>query len=593
MRFFTTLLASLAGTLLAFALAFFFGFLFLLALAASADTTPSVRSGSVLVVELSGAIPEQVSGDPFAQAIGGEPAYDLYGLTRAFEKAAADSRIEGVWLKLRGVTAPWATLQEIRHALGGVREAGKLVVASSDDFPMREVEYFVATAADSVFAAPESFFEFNGFYLEVLFYNQLLEKLDVEAQIVRAGTFKSAVEPFFRDDLSPENEEQLAALLASQNAVFLEAVGTRRGITPEAVRRFLDDEALITSDAAYAAGLLDGLRFEDEVEALFKSHLGLDPDDDLRTVSARSYVRVPDREAGLEVGSEEIAVVYAAGTIMPGESLSGVVGSETFNAAMEDAREDDDVRAVVLRINSPGGSASASEAMWREIALTSEAKPVIVSMGDYAASGGYWIATAADHLLADPTTITGSIGVFSLFFDLGEFFSGTLGITHDNVRTGPYADMFSGLRSLSEPERALLQRSTDETYARFLAKVAKSRGLSVAAVDSVGQGRVWTGQQALDLGLIDGLGTLHDAVAFAAAEAGLEEGDYRVRTLPVPKTFLDELNDALAVQAAAVWQRAALTSTEQALLRHARTLDDLLRMQGTVQARLPMQWRVR
>ena len=593
MRFFSTLVASVLGTFIALGLIFFLGFLFLLALvASSSDPAPAVRSGSVLVVDLFGPIPEQVSGDPFAQALGSEPAYGVYDVVRALEKAAADERVEAVWLKMRGVAASWATLEEVRAALVAFRASGKPVIASSGDFPVREVEYFLASAADSVFAAPESFFEMNGFYLDVMFYNQLFEKLGVEPQIVRAGKFKSAVEPYFRDDLSPENEEQLSALLASLNETFLEAVGERPGLRAEALQTLIEAGAVLTTDDAYRAGLVDGLRYEDEVEAVLKGYLDLDADDDLRTIPLKSYVRVPARDAGLEVGSEEIAVVYAVGTILPGESTGGTLGSDTFNEAMRQAREDDDIHAVVLRINSPGGSAAASEAMWREIALTTDVKPVIVSMGDVAASGGYWIATGGDYIVADPGTITGSIGVFSVLLDLGGFFDDKLGLTFDNVRTSPYADMFSGVRPLSTAERALLERSTEETYARFLAKVAASRGLDVAAVDSIGQGRVWTGQQALDLGLVDALGTLDAALAVAAEKADLEAGDYRVRRLPRPKTLLEEFNETLAVEAATRWQRWSASPTERLLLDQARRLDELLRLHGTPQARLPFDLRI-
>ncbi len=595
MRFFSTLIASILGTLIALFLVLFIGFLFIMALAASSSTTPVVRSGSVLIVDLSGPLPEQVSDDPFEKALAGEAPFDLYDLKRALEKAAADDRIEAVWLQPRGLTAPWATLQEVREALLAFKESGKPLFASSGEYFMAEDDYFLASVADSVFAEPEAFFEFNGFYLEVMFFRDLLDRLDVEPQIVRAGKFKSAVEPFSRDDLSPENRAQLDALLASHNGVFLRAVAESRGWPAAKVQRQMADRALLTAAEAHEAGLIDGLRFDDEVEALFKARLGLEADDDLRTIHVKSYARVPASEAGLETGNEgEIAVVYAVGTILPGKSSGAdVLGSETFGEAMQEARENDRVKAVVLRINSPGGSASASDAMWHQIKQTAEAKPVVVSMGDVAASGGYWIATAGETIVADAATITGSIGVFGLLFDVGDFLSGKLGITTDGVRTGPYADMFSGLRPLSDDERALLQRSIDATYRRFLEKVAASRGLDVAQVDSVGQGRIWTGEQALEIGLVDALGDLDDAIALAAERAGLEAGTYRTRLLPRPRTFLDQLNEAFGVRLAQTWQRLHATPAERALLRQVRLLEELIEMQGAVQARLPMEISIR
>ncbi len=594
MRFFSTLVASVLGSLIALGFVIFLGFLFLAALVASSDTAPVVRSGSVLVVKLSGAIPEQVSHDSFNQAFGGEAAFDLYDVKRALQKAAVDDRIDGVWLQLHGVLAHWGTLQEIRSALSAFKESGKPLIASSGEYMMAEDEYFLASVADSVFASPEAFFEFNGLYLEVMYYKGLLEKLDIEPQIVRAGKFKAAVEPLLRDDLSEENEEQLAALLASHNSIFLEAIAESRGRLATDMQRLTEDPAFITATEAYKAGLLDGLLYEDEVVDLFKKRLGHEPDDKLRQISIKSYVKVPASQAGIKTGKEgDIAVVYAVGTIMSGSSGGGVVGSATFNKAMRQARENDRVKAVVLRINSPGGSASASDAMWREIALTAKEKPVIASMGDLAASGGYWIATAADTIVADPQTLTGSIGVFGVMFNLGPMLDNKLGITTDNVRTSAYADMFSGMRALSEPERALLQHAIQTTYQRFLKKVADSRGLDLEAVDEIGQGRIWTGQQALDLGLVDLLGDLDTAIEIAAEKAGLEQGTYRTRRLPRPKTFMEQLNEVLSARVSQTWLHLRASPAERALMRQARLLEELIEMQGTVQARMPMDISIR
>ena len=594
MRFFSTLVASVLGSLIALGFVVFLGFLFLAALAASSDTAPAVRSGSVLVVKLSGAIPEQVSHDSFNQAFGGEPAYDLYDVKRALQKAAVDDRIDGVWLQLHGVLAGWGTLQEIRAALSAFKESGKPLIASSGEYMMAEDEYFLASVADSVFASPEAFFEFNGLYLEVMYFKGLLDKLDVEPQIIRAGKFKAAVEPFLREDLSEENEEQLSALLESQNSVFLDAIAESRGRPATDVQHLTEDPAFITATEAYEAGLLDGLLFEDQVVDLFKKRLGKDDDDKLRQVSLKSYVNVPASEAGIETGNEgDVAVVYAVGAIASGGSANGVVGSATFNKAMRQARENDRIKAVVLRVNSPGGSASASDAMWREIDLTAKEKPVIVSMGDLAASGGYWIATAADTIVADPQTLTGSIGVFGVLFNLGPMFDNKLGITTDNVRTSAYADMFSGMRPLSESERALLQHAIQTTYNQFLKKVADNRGLDVETVDAISQGRVWTGQQALDLGLVDVLGDLDTAIAIAAEKAGLDEGTYRTRLLPRPKTFMEELNDVLSARVSQTWLTLRASPAERTLAKQVRLLEDLIEMHGTVQARMPMEITIR
>lgn len=600
MRFLSTLIASTLGVLLAFALVCFVGLIFFFALAAASDQTPAIRSGSVLVVTLDGPVPETVSRDPFAQAFADEPAYSLRDFTTAMKTAAADDRIEGVWLQIKGVDASWATLEAMRKALLDFQESGKPLLASSDDYAMDEADYFLASAADSVFASQQAMFEFNGFYITVEFYQNLLDKLDVQPQVVRAGRFKSAVEPFLRDDLSPENEEQLGAILQAQSLVFMEAVADSRGLTADAWEELAEERAILTAPAAYEAGLLDGLLFEDQVADLWKAYLEVEADDDLRTVDLDDYVGVPPSEVGLEVEEEgEIAVVYATGTIVSGKSgapsLFGGenLGAETFNKAMEEARESDEVEAVVLRIDSPGGSAAASDAMWREIALTQEVKPVIVSMGGVAASGGYWIATAADTIVAEPLTITGSIGVFALFFDISGFFENKLGITFDAVTTSPYADLFSGVRSLTPREQDLLENYTDLTYEAFLEKVALSRGLDVAMVDSIGQGRVWTGLQAKELGLVDVLGDLETAIRIAAEKAGMAPDRlYRVRTLPRPKTFAQQLAEGLNARATRAWLNLGASPAERTLLQHASLLQSLSRAHGTVQARLPMDLRI-
>jgi len=594
MKFFSTLVASTLGALVAIGIFFFFLFLFFLVIVASSDQAPRVRPGSVLVVELSGDIPETVSGDPIAQAIAGEAGYSLYDLTKALEKAASDSRIDCIWLQVRSVSASWATLEEIRGALLSFKESGKPIFASSDDYGMAEAEYFLASAADFVSASEQAMFELNGFHITVEFYKNLLDKLEVEPQLIRAGEFKSAGEPYIREDLSDENTEQLLALVNAQNRVFTASIADSRDIPEATISTISTVDAIVAAEEAYRAGLLDSLLYHDEVVSVIKERLGYDVDRDLVTTSIETYVNVPASKAGLDVNSEgEIAIVYASGTIMSGNStanplLGTVLGAETFNKAMRDARENSRVKAVVLRIDSPGGSAAASDAMWREIARTAAEKPVIASMGGMAASGGYWIAIAADTIVADPLTLTGSIGVFSLLFDFGGLFENKLGVTHDAVRTSPYADLFSGVRALSNQERRLLQTWTDETYQSFLEKIAESRGLDVETVDAVARGRIWMGVTAKEIGLVDELGDLDRALAIAADRAGMGEGPYRTRILPRPKTFLEQLSTGLSVRAVDVWTRLRFSPAERLLLNQARTLQQITGEHGTVQARLPV-----
>ena len=599
MKFFSTLVASTLGTLIALGIAFVFLFLFIVALAASSDDVPSVRDGTLLVADLSGSLPEIVSGDPFAQMLADEPSLDLRAARRAFEKAAVDDRITGLWLRLGNTSISWAALQELRSAITEFKETGKPVYGSSDDFMTMESEYFLLSVSDSVFAPPGGLFEFNGFAMVASFYKGLLDKLEIEPQIVRAGRFKSAVEPFQRADMSDENRTQLNELLAAQESVYLDAIAESRGLSAEALRVRAVEDAILSVEDAKSAGLLDDLLHHDQMIDLWKSRLGVEGDRKLRSISLARYAKVPASSAGLREGkSGEVAVVYAVGTIVGGKSdegnpfSSGFVGSETFARAIREARESAAVKAVVVRIDSPGGFAPAADAMLREIELTAQEKPVVASMGNMAASGGYWMAMAADTVVAESLTLTGSIGAFSLFFDTGDFFSEKLGITFDRVRTSPYADMFSGVRPLSPPEIRLLQNLTDETYDRFIQIVADNRQMTPDEVSELAQGRVWMGLQAKEVGLVDVLGGLDDATRIAAELAGLEPGSYSTRALPRPKSFLERMTRSIESEAVSAWTRVTTTQPERMMMDQARTLQQVLRDHGTVQARMLFDIRI-
>ncbi len=596
MRFFSTLVAATLGTLVALGIVVFFFFLLIVAIVSSSgESTPSVAAGSTLVLELDGTIPEVTADDPFASAFGGKQPLDLVRVQQVLRMAAADDRVDALWLKVGALATPWATLEEIRTSLDAYRKTGKPLYASADTPYLNEAGYFLASAADTVVMAPLTIFEFNGFTITAEFYKKLLDKLDVEAQVVRVGTFKGAVEPFIREDLSPENRAQLASLLAEQNRIFLQTVARSRGTTPEALQALIETKSVFSAEGGLEAGLLDALLAADELESIIKRRTGVAEDEDLSLLNARDYAATSATAAGLEVAGEgEIAIVYAVGAIMDGESgesfnpLMGgtVVGDVTFRKAMQQARESESVKAVVLRINSPGGSASASEAMRREVLLTREVKPVIVSMGDYAASGGYWIATGADTIVADPLTITGSIGVFNLLFDAGGFFENQVGITFDQVQTGPFADLPSVIRPLEPAERALLQESVNKTYSLFLQHVAAATQLDTARVSEIAQGRVWTGVQAKELGLVHELGGLRRALEIAAARVGIEGNTYRIRVLPKPKSTLERMLESMNAQAR-TWIEARQSPLERQLRDRATALDALFRQNGQVQALLP------
>ncbi|NNE48218.1 MAG: signal peptide peptidase SppA [Rhodothermales bacterium] len=599
MKFFSTLAASTLGTLIALGIAVLFFFMFIFALAASSEDVPRVREGTLLVAELSGGMPELVSGDPFAQLLANEPSLDLRSAKRAFEKAAVDDRITGLWLRVRSSSIPWAATQELRASIAEFKSTGKPVYASSDDFMTMEGEYFLLSVADSVFAAPGGLFEFNGFAIVATFYKGLLDKLGIEPQIVRSGKFKSAVEPFQRSSMSEENRQQLNDLLVAQEGVYLQTISEARGLSVEELRERASNDAILRVDEAVDMGLVDELIYNDQVIARWKERLAVEPDGKLKTISLARYAKVPASSAGLKEGKAgKIAIVYAVGTIVGGASdeetpfSAGVIGSETFAKAIKEARESDDVKAVVLRIDSPGGFAPAADAMLREVELTAAKKPVVVSMANVAASGGYWMAMAADTIVAEPLTLTGSIGAFSLFFNTSAFFDDKLGITFDRVRTSPYADMLSGVRALSEAETRLLQDLTDETYTRFIDIVAENREMTTEDVQELAQGRVWMGIQAKDVGLVDVLGGLGDATEIAADLAGLEPGSYSTRSLPRPKTFLERMTRSLEAEAVSAWTHVTTSAAERAMREQMKALEEALRDHATVQARMAFDIRI-
>lgn len=595
-RFLLYLVAAFFGALAAF----FFVLLFGAALLLSGDTTPRVEAASVLELDLGGRVPEVAPLNPFGSLVGTR-AITLRDVTEALEKAAADDRIAAVWLKPDGVNASWATLSEVRAALEAYRAGGKPLLASSGADGFSEAAYFLASAADSVFTPPEAAFELNGFYLAVPFFAGTLDKLGVRPQVIRAGSYKSAAESFTNRALSPENREQYEDLLAQTSATFADAVAASRGLAPAEIERIVAGGGLYDARAALDAGLVDDLRYDAEVTAALRAYTGQDADAELRTVALGDYVAVPRSETGLPTRSrnDRIAVVYAVGQIMPGESKpdagsGAILGSDTFAETLREAVRDETVRAVVLRIDSPGGSAAASDAMWQAVEEAREHVPVVASMGSVAASGGYYAAVAADTIVAEPNTVTGSIGVISILFDASEFLNDRLGVTLDAVQTGPTADLGSIAEPLEPQEEAILERMTEQIYTTFLARVAAGRGFSPDSARALAEGRVYTGTRARQLGLVDELGGLDRALEIAAEMANLEHGDYQLRVLPSEKSFFDLLTSGSLAQAALDgWHAHRSTDAERVLRRQAAVLREAARLHAAPQARLPFDVQVR
>ena len=557
MNFFKTLIAATLGTIIALLLIFFI--MLITVSASSQEPEPYISSNSVLKFSLSGNLPSQTPSNPLNELIGqkSNDKVSLQTLKENLAKAQTHENVTGVWLEVDMMTESWANLQEAHRMISAFRDStDKFVYASTNDIGFNEKGYYLATAADSIFAPPESFFEFDGFYSQVTFYDGAFEKLGVEAEVIRQGKYKGAVEPFYRKELSEENAYQLNQILSGVNTTFTNTVSAHTGRSVDDLNDLMNSQPNLTTHFGYENGLIDSLMYADEVESHIKKQIGLAGDEALETVSSGRYAKVSASSAGLSrsSGSGKIAVIYANGPIMPDMGSSQFSNQPTISASfieeqLNEIREDDNVKALVLRINSPGGSGSTSDVIWRMLQQTKTDIPVIASMGGVAASGGYYIAMAADSIVAQPTTITGSIGVFATKFNARQLLNDKLGLTFDAVKTHEHADWLVTNRELSSSEEKAFQQYISQFYQTFIGKVADSRNMSVNNVDEHAQGRVWTGADAQEVGLVDELGSLDHALGIAADKAGIT--DYSVVSYPKPKTFYELLMGSAATQAKA------------------------------------------
>lgn len=559
MKFFQTLIAATLGTLIALFLVFIV--LFITLSSTSTDPEPYIRDNTVLKLELSGNLPSHTSSNPFDELFNqaGNNKVSLETLKENLAKAEAHDKIRGVWLEIDFITEGWANLEEAHRLISAFRDSSdKFVYASTNDLGLNEQGYYLATAADSVFSPPESFFEFDGFYNQVTFLTGLFEKIGIEAQVSRSGKYKSAVEPYIRKDLSEESEYQLREILNKTSGTFVNAVSQKTGKTPAEINALMNSEPRLNSSFGYSNGLIDSLMYADQVEAQIKQRLGLDESATLQTVSNKRYSRVTQETAGLESNntSDRIAVIYASGPILPEINSNSPFDNQQyittgfFEKQLEEVREDENVKALVVRINSPGGSGSTSDAIWRMLQETKKEIPVIVSMGPVAASGGYYIAMAADSIVADPTTITGSIGVFATKLNTKQLFNEELGITFDEVKSHDYADWLLPTNDFTDSEEKAFNDYVNRFYDTFITKVADARGMTKAQVDSIAQGRVWTGEAAKEQNLVDVLGGMDTAMNIAAEKAGIQA--YDVVTYPKPKDIYQLLMGSAETQARAL-----------------------------------------
>lgn len=582
MNFFKAFLASCLGSLLAFAILIVLMIFFVSALVSglSNEATQSVISeNSILHLKLDVPITENEIEDPFEglPIPGAVTSIGLLPLKKSIEQAKQDPNIKGIYLDLSVFMSGFGVAREIRQALLDFKSSGKWIIAYSEFYT--ESAYYVVSAADKVYLNPEGDLEFNGLSVEVSFFKKLFDKLEIKPQIFRVGDFKSAVEPFMLDHMSAENKLQLTELISDINNTMIRDIAQSRRIEVNRLKEISDKMEVTNSVTAQVHSLVDSLMYFDQVQKELRTRLGVTKNSEIKLVKYSKYKK---SYSNYSASKNEIAVIVADGDIIPGKAQQGMIGSDTFAEEIRKARLNDRVKAIVIRINSPGGSALASDVMWREIKLATEVKPVIASMSDYAASGGYYLAMACDTIVSQPTTITGSIGVFSVLFDLSSFLDSKLGITFDEVKTGDVGGL-SVTRPLTAVEKSIWQRRTEDIYDSFTAKAAEGRGMSVNELKKVASGRVWTGVQAKERGLVDVLGNFNDAVAIAADKADVSQ-DYKLKYYPIQKSFIEEW--LLEME-----ENAATRQLKNQLGEHFKAYEQLKKLkeyQGS-QARLPYE----
>ncbi len=576
-------LATITGIIIASILFFFIMLAGISIMVASGDKPATISDNSVLVLKAGVQIPDRSDPNPFAGLdvlnMTFSAAPGLNDILQNLKKAAADPKIKGILIENGLLSSGWATTEEIRNALSKfMEESGKFVISYSDYVLLQE-GYYLSTIADKIYISPSSMIDFKGLSGEVMFYRKALEKLGVEVQVTRHGKFKGAVEPYILNELSKENREQIKEYVGSIWNHTVKMMSESRGISEEGLNKLADKLAGYMASDALDNKLVDGLLFYDALLDTLKIRAGLTTGDKLNLVSMNKYTKVPDPNRTLTL-KNRIAVIYASGTIVRGKGNEYNIGGNQYAEVIRKERKDSSVKAIVMRVNSPGGDAVASDNIWREIELAAKVKPVVISMGNYAASGGYYISAAATKIYADPTTISGSIGVFGLLPNAGKLMEQKLGISTETVNTNAYSDFPSIYRPLSSYEKEILQLGIERIYSDFVRKVASGRDMSEAGVDSIGQGRVWSGSGAREIGLVDEIGGLRDAVKGAAELAGL--ASYSIRELPVIQDPYTKLLNQLSCDIKLKFLRKELGES----LKIINELAEIRNLSG-IQARLP------
>ena len=581
-QFFKFVLATIVG-LLAFSFIGFLIFAGIIGAAASSDGKKEVAANSVLELKLNEPLTERGRGREFGP-FGGSGSTGLIEIKEAIKRAKTDGDIKGILLNLELVQGGMASLEEVRDALLDFKKSGKFVVAYHE--VSSEKSFYLSSVANEIYLHPQGTLEFNGLSSEVMFYKRLFEKAGIEPYIFRVGSFKSAVEPFFRENFSDSARYQTVSFLNSINGYMIGQVAKSRGIAPARLKVISDSMLVHNAPDALRLKMVTKLGYFDEVQDYMRGKLGLAKDKKPNLVSLSDYTDgdKADEKEGNTSGNR-IAVIYAEGDIVTGKGSDDNIGSTKFAEAIRKARLDDKVKAVVLRINSPGGSSLASDIIYREVSLTKKVKPIIASMSDVAASGGYYIAMACDTIVAHPNTITGSIGVFGVLPNIQPLLADKLGITVDRVTTGKFSDLPTITRPLSDFEKSQLQREVDHIYADFTTKAALGRHMPVGRLRRIASGRVWSGLEGKRIGLVDVLGDYQDALNIAAARAHLKADDYRVQRLPRQRSSFEALMARFGGDEAEVKARAIKAELGPLYPAYAQ-YQQLLQLRG-VQAKLP------
>jgi protease-4 len=536
-EFFKMMFASMTGCLITVLVVFFVMMGVISGLMSSGDSEIVVEDKTVLVIELNKAIVERTTDNPFENidfaSMKSDKSLGLNQILATIKYAATDERIGGILLDLSGLDAGYATIEAIRNQLDTFKASGKFVFAYGDSYSQKA--FYLASIAQKLYLNPKGSIEFKGLYMESMFFKGALEKLEVDAQIIRHGKFKSAVEPFMLDKMSDANRLQLQTFANSLWGQVVDQISKSRAVNTASLNSIADSLLAWDASGALKYKLVDGLVYRDELESLLNTKS--ETEGGAPTLSLSDYYSSV-KEKMFKYSENRIAVIYAFGEINNGKASYGTISGKAMSKTIRDAANDPAIKAIVLRVNSPGGDALASEMIWREVYLANKIKPVVVSMGDYAASGGYYISCAARRIYAEPTTLTGSIGVFGVIPNLQKMFNNKLGITFDGVKTNDHSDYIGVNKPMSDFDRAVIQKQIEDIYATFVQRVADGRKMTNADVDSIGQGRIWCGVDALRIGLVDELGGIDYAIAYAAKEAGISE--YSIEELPIEKDFFTE-----------------------------------------------------